>query len=162
MKTTEKEYVGWAEQAKMIKKVLKGRWPAVKFSVRSKSYSGGASVSIHWVDGPSTKSVDEVSHMYEGSDFDGMQDLKTGKDTILVGPNGMRRVHFLGDFVFSSRSITDFDSLAKQAEEMIRAKCKIGDQWVDQLARNMVWSLNFDKQETLETAFRRIVLRENI
>lgn len=155
-------YIGVAEQAKMVKKALASAWPGVKFSVRSKSYSGGASISIDWTDGPSTSAVDKVAKLYEGADFDGMQDLKTRKDTVL--PSGLC-ARFLGDFVFTSRSITNFDALAKDAEAIIRARCHVegnrfGNDWVDDLAHGMVRALNFDKGETLESTFRRVVLRE--
>ena len=35
-----------AETAKVIRATLKPRFPGVRFSVRSKSYSGGASIDI--------------------------------------------------------------------------------------------------------------------
>jgi hypothetical protein len=105
--------------------------------------------------------------MYEGSEFDAMEDIKNSKETILAGPDGMRRVHFLGDYVFCSRDITGIDSLASDAEKMIREKCvvkddRFGNFWVPDLARAMCYAINFDKGETLETAFKRVVIRENI
>lgn len=61
--------------AKNIKKELAQLWPAVKFSVRSKSYSGGNNISVHWTDGPTSKQVDAILNKYEGGSFDGSQDL---------------------------------------------------------------------------------------
>lgn len=102
-----KEYLSVAETAKLVRNVLKQRFPAVKFSIRSKSYSGGASINISYSMGPKTSDVEKTAHLYEGATFDGMQDLKEYHDTVLAGPNGMRRVHMGADFVFVNRNIPD-------------------------------------------------------
>ena len=75
--TTDKVYLSAAETAKLVRKALKGKFPGVKFSVRSSTYSGGASVSIGWTDGPTTAEVDAVTGIFAGASFDGMIDLKT-------------------------------------------------------------------------------------
>lgn len=66
-----------AETAQLVRKALRQAFPVVRFSVRSKTYSGGASIDIAWTDGPAAKEVDEVVKSFEGADFDGMIDLKT-------------------------------------------------------------------------------------
>lgn len=73
---SEKRYLSCAESAKLIRKALKKAFPGVKFYVTSSTYSMGASISIDWIDGPTTKEVDSVVKVYEGADFDGMIDLK--------------------------------------------------------------------------------------
>jgi Large polyvalent protein associated domain 29 len=73
-------HLSCAETAKLIRKALKRAFPTTKFSVRSSSYSGGASVSISWTDGPTGRQVDAVTGVYAGADFDGMIDLKTHND----------------------------------------------------------------------------------
>lgn len=52
-------------------------FPGIKFSVRSKSYSGGCSISVHWLYGPPERDVERICKRYENRDFDGMQDLET-------------------------------------------------------------------------------------
>lgn len=47
----ETEYIGVADTAKLIRVQLKKNFPAIKFSVKSKSYSMGASITIGWTDG---------------------------------------------------------------------------------------------------------------
>jgi len=64
------------ETAKAVRESLKQAFPRTKFSVRSKSYSGGSSVSVYWTDGPTTKQVQPILNCFEGAGFDGMQDLK--------------------------------------------------------------------------------------
>jgi hypothetical protein len=72
----ERRYVGVVETAKLMRVALKAAFPATKFSVRSSSYAGGASIRVGWVDGPSTKLVKEISGQFEGGGFDGMIDMK--------------------------------------------------------------------------------------
>lgn len=102
-----KEYITVADTAKYVRKALSHNFPKVKFGVRSKSYSGGASIRVTWIDGPTTAQVKKVTERYEGADFDGMIDLKTYHETLLAGPNGIRAVHFGADYIFTNRDYTD-------------------------------------------------------
>jgi phospholipid N-methyltransferase len=90
-----------AETAKLLRAELKRCFPKTVFSVRSKTYSGGSSISVGWEDGPTTRQVEAVTDRYKGADFDGMQDLKTYR-----GPQWMdgKRVEMGADYVFCSRS----------------------------------------------------------
>lgn len=73
------EWYSCAETAAVIRTVLKGKFPGVKFSVRSKTYSGGASIDISWTDGPTTKEVDAATSHLESKGFDGSIDMAYGK-----------------------------------------------------------------------------------
>ncbi len=64
-----------SETAKIIRKALNCTFPGHKFSVRSRSYAGGASIDINWTDGPTTKEVEAITHQFESRGFDGMIDL---------------------------------------------------------------------------------------
>jgi hypothetical protein len=101
MKTTE--YLSAAETAKLVRKALSEAFPGVKFSVRSKSYSGGASINVGWIDGPNSKQVEAVAKRFEGSHFDSMIDLKSSLSTTFEG----RPVHFAADYVFCNREFSD-------------------------------------------------------
>lgn len=89
-------YLTCAETAKLLRKALKKNFPGVKFSVRSDTYAGGASIRVEYLDGPAKSEVTKVAHGYEGAGFDGMIDLKyynshaVNKDgeVILVSSNG--------------------------------------------------------------------------
>lgn len=71
----KRELTQAARAAQAIRKVLKQKFPEVKFSVRSKSFSMGDEVNVRWVDGPTEREVEkEVNHFQKGS-FDGMQDI---------------------------------------------------------------------------------------
>lgn len=72
---TTETYLSVADTAKLVRKALKEKFPGQKFSVRSSSYSGGASIDVGWIDGPTDKAVSAVTSAYTGKDFDGMIDL---------------------------------------------------------------------------------------
>lgn len=163
------EYLSCAETASYLRAALKAAFPTVKFSVRSKTYSGGASISVGWTDGPSAKTVEPVAQRFAGATFDGMIDLKSHHDSTLTLPDGStKRVSFGADFVFTNRSISNFEGQAAEASALILANCggitgegtsaRWGDRWISDLSRATVYGR--EDGETLEQAFRRVVLRE--
>lgn len=128
-----KEYLSCAETAKLVRAALKREFPGQKFSVRSHTYSGGASIDVRWTDGPTDKAVNEVVQDFAGGRFDGMIDLKYhaehwltpdgiatvrkvyghsyncegGNETITPDmPDGARLVSMGADFVFTQRDLT--------------------------------------------------------
>lgn len=72
---TQARYISCTDTAKLLRKVLKAKFPRTKFSVKSKIYSGGASITVGWLDGPTAKLVESVTSAYAGGGFDGMIDL---------------------------------------------------------------------------------------
>src|SRR6185503_87193 len=82
---TPTRYITVTETAKLVRAALKAAFPVVKFSVTSKSYSGGASISVGWVDGPTEASVRAVTGQYQGATFDGSIDLKEYHSSTLNG-----------------------------------------------------------------------------
>jgi hypothetical protein len=64
------QYFSCAETAKLVRAAVCSRIipsSGVKFSVRSSVYSGGASINVNYVDGPSYDQVKRVVGMFEGS-----------------------------------------------------------------------------------------------
>ena len=55
------KYFTCAETAKLIRQSLKEAFTGVKFSVRSSTYSGGASISVSWTDGPNAAQVESIT-----------------------------------------------------------------------------------------------------
>ncbi len=121
------EYISCADTAKLVRAALKKHWPLQKFGVRSKTYSGGASIDVDWTDGPTAAAVDKVIGQYEAGRFDGMQDLAYSADHWLTpdgiatvhkeyhnidhfeptpAPPGARLVHFGAHYVHGNRTIT--------------------------------------------------------
>ena len=70
------KYLSCAETAKLVRKQLAAKFPGVKFSVVSKTYSGGASIRVTYMDGPNIHAVKQVAEHFEGATFDSMQDMK--------------------------------------------------------------------------------------
>ena len=85
--TTTKRYIDVAETAKLIRKQLKAKFPAIKFGVRSERYAGGSSINISWEDGPTGKAVDAIVQPFCGGRFDGMIDMAYNVDSYLL-PDG--------------------------------------------------------------------------
>lgn len=80
-------YLSCAETAKLIRTQLKGKFPGIKFGVKSHVYAGGASIRIDWVDGPTQDMVNAVVKPFAGSGFDGMIDMKYSVTAYLL-PDG--------------------------------------------------------------------------
>jgi len=108
-------YVSCADTAKLIRKALKESFPGVKFSVRSKTYSGGASINIGYEDGPTNDMVKSVISPFEGAYFDGMIDYKGSCYASLDG----EVVSFGADSIFVERSASD--SLVNEAIDAVVA-----------------------------------------
>ena len=64
-----------AKASGAIRKALKEKFPNTKFSIRSKSFSGGDSVSISWTDGPTYGSVNAIVKDYQEGSFNAMEDI---------------------------------------------------------------------------------------
>jgi hypothetical protein len=119
----EKVYFSTTETAKLIRKELKHYFSAVKFSVRSNSYSGGSSISVNWVDGPTESAVDAIVKRFEGASFDGMTDSKSYLTdfVVLEGAELPVEVSYGGDYVFTNRTLSkEFKAeLAKIAQTIL-------------------------------------------
>ena len=63
------------EAAKEIRQVLKIAFPGQKFEVSSKNYSGGNSINISYINGPTRKEVERYVRDFEYGQFDGMTDM---------------------------------------------------------------------------------------
>src|SRR4051794_17392857 len=55
------EYLSVATTAKLVRTALKTQFPRIKFTVRSRSYSGGASIDVAWTDGPCAAAVEAIT-----------------------------------------------------------------------------------------------------
>jgi hypothetical protein len=127
--STDKQYLSCAETAALIRKQLAKHFPETKFYIRSKVYSGGASIDIDYIDGPTESAVKRITSSFEGAEFDGMVDLKSYNTGYLL-PDGSaalavyakdsqtdihftsphpdaQRVHFGADFIFVNRHYSE-------------------------------------------------------
>lgn len=96
-------WVEAAELAKWMRSDLKRSFPSVTFRVRSKSYSGGSSVNVSWIDGPTTAQVERIIGVYERRTFDGQTD-STGNRGEFQLPSG--ETVKASSFVFCNRELS--------------------------------------------------------
>jgi hypothetical protein len=98
-----------ADTARLLRQALKRTFSGVKFSVRSDTYAGGASIDVSWTDGPTAQAVKVLADEFAGADFDPSQDLKIPRAPELVPDpeHGAREVHYGADSVFCARSISN-------------------------------------------------------
>jgi Large polyvalent protein associated domain 29 len=97
------KYLSVAETAKLLRSALKESFPSVKFSVRSSSYAGGASINVSYTDGASFDDVNSVCKQFEGAYFDGMIDYQGYKSHRLDG----EKVHFGANYVFCNQDYSE-------------------------------------------------------
>ena len=66
---------GAAACAAAIRQELKEKYPGVKFSVTSETFSMGNSVSVDWTDGPEYEEIETIVEGYQYGHFNGMEDI---------------------------------------------------------------------------------------
>ena len=123
----ETKYLTCAETAKLVRQALKVVFPGIKFSVRSNTYSGGASIDVGWFNGPTENEVKKITDRYEGADFDGMIDRKTYHTSTLIAEDGTaRKVHHGADFIFTNRHYS-FSGLTSENSfiQVMQDLCKL-------------------------------------
>lgn len=123
-----------AQTAKRVRKALKAEYPGVKFSVRSSTYSGGASIDVGFTDGPRERDVYLFLQQFAGADFDGMTDMKSYRDDVLfANPDGTYELIDSGaDFVFAQRRISQAwrEEIAAEIARVTGQPCDL-TQWGD-------------------------------
>lgn len=98
----KRERLDCAEIAKRLRRELKAAFPGTTFSVRSRRYSGGSSVDVHWTDGPRTKPVQALCDRYAFRHFDGSDD-STHFSSEMVVRDGELIEQTGGSFIFATR-----------------------------------------------------------
>jgi hypothetical protein len=97
------KYFTCAETAKLVRQSLKEAFPDVKFSVRSSTYSGGASIGVSWTDGPNAAQVEAITRGFKASYFDGSIDYQGSIHHMMDG----QRVRFGADYITTNRRHSD-------------------------------------------------------
>lgn len=99
--TTSPRYISVTDTAKLVRAALRESFSDQKFSVRSSSYAGGASIDVKWKDGPTTLAVDLIVKPFAGAHFDSLVDQRTDVVRELNG----EPVHYGADYVFTEREL---------------------------------------------------------
>ena len=69
------KYDSLRKGSKNLKRELRDAFPKIKFSVRASSYSGGDSIDINWIDGPTSEEIEKIANKYQHGSFNGMEDI---------------------------------------------------------------------------------------
>ncbi|POP75161.1 MULTISPECIES: LPD29 domain-containing protein [Pseudomonas syringae group] len=109
-------YLTCAETAKLVRKSLKEAFPDAKFSVRGNTYSGGASITVGWTDGPNIKQVESVTCRFVASYFDGAIDYKGSIYHMMDGET----VSFGADHIHTRRAASD-DAVERAIDKVYRS-----------------------------------------
>lgn len=142
------ENLSVAETAKLVRQALKEAFPMVRFTVRSSTYSMGASINVKWTDGPTEAEVESVANVFRGADFDSMNDLAVSRRHQLDG----KPVRFGADHVTCSRSFSD-EAVAAAIADVLQehgADFEASHQpppTVEQFRRGACWSMVLDFQK---------------
>lgn len=72
------------ESSKLLRAALHAAFPATKFSVRLSRGTAYGYCNVSWTDGPTPQRVEAITARFEGSSFDGMQDMEISKRTLLA------------------------------------------------------------------------------
>lgn len=85
-----------ADGSRNLKKELQAKFPGIKFSVKSKVFSGGDDINVSYELGPTTKEVEAIANKYQEGNFDGMIDLYTyNEDQSFTSRNGGAKYVFV-------------------------------------------------------------------
>lgn len=90
-------YITVTETAKLIRKELKKNFAGTKFSVAQRS--GGLTICVEWLDGPSEPAVNKIVKRFQGASFDSSIDLQSYVDSTYEG----EEVHFGANYVTCRR-----------------------------------------------------------
>lgn len=101
----ETRYLSCAETAKLIRQALKEAFPGFKFSVRSNTYAGGASIDVGYVDGPLMADVERIAKAFQGGFFDGSIDY-AGHHVHALASAPNEPVSFGANYVFVRQEIS--------------------------------------------------------
>lgn len=123
-------YLSCADTAKLVRARLKLIFPGVKFSVRSSVYSGGASISVGWTDGPTEKAVDRVVQPYGGASFDGMIDLQSYHTSVVIIDGEEVQINSGADWIHTRRTyspelLAEVEKLADQSLAKGPTQCRL-------------------------------------
>ena len=94
-----------------IRTLLKAEFPGVKFSVKSRRFSGGDAIDVEWIDGPTGSQVDAIIDQFSAGSFDGQTDSYNHRSSAFT--------QLFGDaqYIHSHRRLSDAAVAAIIAQE---------------------------------------------
>lgn len=121
--------------AKNIRIELGRAFPGVKFSVKSRRFSGGDAIDVGWIDGPVSAQVDAIIDRYSGGSFDGMQDIYTySRDAWTDAFGDAKYVHSRRDYSDKAVASAIRSVVAKYGEAAAVAT-------IEAYSKNQLWNI---------------------
>ena len=120
-----------AQAAAILRAELKKTYPRIKFKVTSQSYTGGNSLDVSWINGPTDDAVQSIADKYQYGKFDSMTDCYNYNSEFSgVGVK----------YVFAQRTVTD--DIKNQIENTILEnygidKCFVGSDFINGIPERM-------------------------
>jgi hypothetical protein len=132
---TGKHYCDRICATKNIKKELTLKYPGIKFSIKSETYSGGNSIDVTWYDGPTQKEVDSIIHKYNDHETDYTGDYRDPTNDVFNELYGGAK------YVFSNRHMSDetLNALKTWAQDLIERKDHFANNSCG--IENLIWKL---------------------
>lgn len=136
-----------ARDAKAIRAELKKFFPKIKFTIRSKTYSGGDNVRVCWVDGPTQRVVEDVVAKYRIGHFDAMTD----SSVISNRREGIPQVYY----IHFAREFSDFN--IEGTKRAIQKIYNLAHEVLpDQLLQKVLSATEFPPREEFEKKVEKI------
>lgn len=152
-KQTTGRLTGAAACADAIRKELKENFKGFKFSVKSETFSGGDSVNISWIDGPTAEEVEKITSKYQAGYFDGMQDMYiySSKDKDFPTAKYVQESRSMSNEVeteiLTELTTTWSDCIGKQKNDWIDgAQCYLSTLIYRQFIKKSYWSQPEEKK----------------
>lgn len=125
--------------AKNIRIELARAFPGIKFSVKSRRFSGGDAIDVSWIDGPVSAQVDEIIDRYSAGSFNGSDDSYNYARNAWIEAFGDAK------YVHSQRSMSD--AAIGRAIRLVSSKYAMPagvDVSVEAYRKGSLWSVPFD------------------
>lgn len=149
--------------AKAIRLELKSRFPGIKFRVRTKKYSGGNSIWVNWVLGPTEAAVRTIIDKYQYGNFDGMTDSYSHDATLMSCPNGEIKELGGAKYVFAVRDYAeDWKDAEAFRERVARDLCALEGLVFKDMNMNITGSEKWNNHSSLGNVVGRILSRTDL
>jgi hypothetical protein len=139
------EHATAPETAKLLKRTLRARFPAVRFSVTLDRGTAYGCANVAWTDGPSVKLVDQIVGPFSGEGFDGSTDCAYHIKALL--PDGRQTGLRL---ISTARHVSP--TLARKAAAQVAAYYGIEPPTITETA-NGYWQVEHDNVQVAGTSF---------
>ena len=150
------KYANQVLAAQNVRKELRHHFPGCKFSVTSKSYSGGDSIRVDWIDGPTEVEVGKFTAKYEAGKFDGMIDLYTHNPSKFNNLHGGTKYLFLQRDYSIEQEVKMLDKIC--LDRGVKVKATVCDGWlqVENVMIDDVWASQYLRRELYKTSFYEV------